>query len=123
MGFTLEVDDAGRVTGTWEGLVRVQDLLQSAGAVWSHERFGKKEVLWDLTRCTFEFSTEEIQAFAEAAKKSSVVEPGAKLAFVVPEDLHFGQTRMFESFRQDDRIRVQVFRSMEKAVAWLDTDS
>ncbi len=48
--------------------------------------------------------------------------PGARRAFVTPEEHQFGLARMFELSSQDRSGRVMVFRSVAEARAWLGLD-
>jgi len=44
---------------------------------------------------------------------------GARRAFVVAKDAHFGLARMFELMTEDHPDELRVFRSMAEARAWL----
>ncbi len=43
----------------------------------------------------------------------------SKLAIVAPLDFYYGMARMYEIFRQDSPVDIQVFRSFTEATEWL----
>jgi len=43
----------------------------------------------------------------------------SKAAVVVAGDLEFGMARMIEAFLEESPVDMQMFRSLEKASAWL----
>ncbi len=42
-----------------------------------------------------------------------------RLAFVAPDELAYGLSRMYEAIRQDSAIEIQVFRDLDQAREWL----
>ena len=72
--------------------------------------------LWNFSYGT-NLSTGDIQQIAAYAK-SLKLSPG-KVAIVAPDDLTFGFFRMYEVYRQEDQIKLNVFRSEQEAIDWL----
>jgi UDP-N-acetylglucosamine 2-epimerase len=59
--------------------------------------------------------------FAELAS-IRVVHPGAKRAYLVHKDYHFGFLRMYEAYREaEEENNFCVFRDMQKALQWINT--
>jgi hypothetical protein len=49
--------------------------------------------------------------------------PGGKTAIVAPDDLRFGMSRMAEAFAEIEKLpwEMKAFRSMNKAINWLNS--
>jgi len=58
-------------------------------------------------------------AFLKELASRSIFAPGTRRAFVAPNDLHYGLSRMLQTFCEHEGSEVGVFRSMEEAEAWL----
>ena len=61
-------------------------------------------------------SAEDVRAIASAP-----LDPAARRAFVVPDDLMFGLARMFATLRELEQVPedINVFRKIEEAETWL----
>jgi hypothetical protein len=72
--------------------------------------------LWDFT-CGVNLTNEDIQKAANHAK-SNIMQSG-KVAIVAPQDLTFGIFKVFAAHRDEERIKLDVFRTEDEAVWWL----
>ena len=59
----------------------------------------------------------EIQKVADHAKAIQM-QPG-KVAIVASDNLTFGVFRMYEAYREEDRVKLCVFHTEEEARDWL----
>ena len=85
----------------------------------SKEHASDVNALWDLRELNF---VEMEPAFLKeivAIKKSTPERKGTKRALVIPNDLAFGMTKMYESMASDLPDEIMIFRSFENAEIWL----
>ena len=78
--------------------------------------------LWDLTEADIsELSSSEIKAIANFAKGYNPSRVGGKTAFVSPQDVAFGLSRMYGTFADlaEQEVDLMVFRSLEDAMKWI----
>ncbi len=73
--------------------------------------------LWDLS-CGGNMGTDQIRQLAEYSLDHSSRRP-TRVAFIAPQDLSFGQARMFEVFREEELTAIAVFRTEADALRWL----
>lgn len=73
--------------------------------------------LWNVSKATFEGSTQEIRDLAAFARE--VLLFTSKMAIVSSHDLGFGLARVFEGSRGQENIDSQVFRHESDAIEWL----
>jgi len=120
MPITITVDEeTGIAVGTGSGELTLDEMKAAARDLWNTSGFGRKCVLWDVRRSLFNATPSEVRELADFARTGSRLEPGARMAFVAGGDLEFGLIRMFEVFREDDKVETYVFRDLEQAWAWL----
>jgi hypothetical protein len=72
--------------------------------------------LWDFT-CGVDLSRDVVEKAATYAR--SIHMPSGKVAIIAPQDLTFGLFRMFATYREEEDIDLNVFRTEIEAVAWL----
>jgi hypothetical protein len=72
--------------------------------------------MWDYT-CGAKLNREDIQITAKHAR--SIPMPSGRVAIVASDDLTFGLFRMYEAYREDDEVKLCVFRTKEEAIKWL----
>jgi hypothetical protein len=60
-----------------------------------------------------------VGASVRAMAAESPVAPGARLALVVGNDLHFGLARMLQVYAEGRDVQVEVFKDHAKAREWL----
>ena len=64
----------------------------------------------------FDLSAEEIRQMA----LHSVFHPDARRAFIAPDDVVYGSSRMYQTFREDlGATGIGVFRTLEEALDWI----
>lgn len=83
-------------------------------------RYPAAPLIWDLGD-EFDLTGEELRRVAEHGR--SVLKEPARVALVAPSDLAFGLSRMYQAYREDARREHRVFRSVDKARAWILSDS
>jgi len=71
---------------------------------------------WDFS-CGTNLASQDVEKVAEYARTIQM-HPG-KVAIIAPQDLTYGLFRMYEVYRQEERIQLQVFRSTQEAIDWL----
>lgn len=92
------------------------------------EAFYKKgptdNVLWDFRKADAEgkVTINELEQLASFVRKGQEVSGRGKTAIVASSDLIFGLARTYESLAEIEGVKnpVRVFRSMERAVKWLE---
>ena len=72
--------------------------------------------MWDYT-CGANLTHADIQMAANHAK--DIPMPSGMVAIVAPDNLAFGLLRMYEAYREEDRVKQCVFRTEEEAIDWL----
>ena len=79
-----------------------------------------RDVIWDLRNADLAgFSNEEILMIRDIVEAHKDVRKPGKNALVFPSDLDYGLGRMYEIQAQDLPIDINVFRTMEEALEWL----
>ncbi len=73
--------------------------------------------LWDLSAASADLTRDELRRIAELAQREE--HSPRRIAFVVSDDLAFGQTRIFGVFRETSHTEVQVYRDTASARHWL----
>ena len=115
---TSEVDVERRLVRTrLVGAVTVEEVEEHNRALAQNPRFKPEFAqLVDLTGLT------EILYDVAAVRKSAeehVFAPGVRRALVAASDAAFGMSRMFAMQSESVGQRIQVFRNMREATAWL----
>ena len=72
--------------------------------------------LWDFT-CGADLANEDIQIVAKHAR--SIQLPSGKVAIVAPQDLTYGIFRVYAVKREEQHVKLDVFRSEKEARDWL----
>lgn len=111
-------------TFTATGAVSLDDLVKAARSY--YEGRPTKNALWDFSKATMEINTGQVHQITnimkEYGKKYSQARKGGKTAAVASRDLEFGLSRMDESPAGKMPYRLMVFRNIEAAHLWLDSD-
>ena len=120
MPFTVSIDSA---TGTsivvGKAELTVPEILEGIKSNCEMPGFTGARSLWDLRDASFSLSREEVRSLAEFAGRGSTLRPPARLAFVASRNLEFGLLRMFEAFREQEGVEIEVFRDYEEALKWV----
>jgi hypothetical protein len=74
--------------------------------------------LWDFS-CGVDLTSHDIEIVAEHAKIIQM--QSGKVAIVAPQDLTYGLFRMYEVHRHEERVQINVFRTLQDAREWLKT--
>ena len=73
--------------------------------------------LWDFSDSGLDLRTAQLEELADYAKTKFV--PPSKVAIVAAKDLSFGLSRIYEAFRTQEGLEIEIFRTEQKALAWL----
>ena len=123
MSVTLDLESIeGIAIGIAHGSLTLNEIEESAEAMWRVVRAPKIRILWDLRDARFDLSGTEVRGLAEFAKRL-VSGAALRTAFVASRDLEFGLLRMFEVLREAKGARMSVFRDRERALEWLGNDA
>ncbi len=123
MALTLDLESTeGIAIGIAHGSLTLNEIKESAEAMWRVVRGPEIRVLWDLRDARFDLSQTEVRDLAGFIK---ALAPEAELrtAFVAPQDLEFGLLRMFEMHRETQGAQTSVFRDKGRALEWLRNDA
>lgn len=80
-----------------------------------------KKELWIATNARLNMSSAELIALADLAKKME--HRPDKVAIVASDDLTFGLGRIYAGHRETPENQMNVFRTVESALEWLDLDA
>ena len=102
----------------FEGLLTDEIIMEYQQSLRNHPQFSPSfNQLHVFEKVKANVTPEAIRFVAE----SGALDAKAKRAIVVDADLEFAFARMFEALRNSKgQERVQIFRSLEKATAWLE---
>ena len=73
--------------------------------------------LWNFNKGGLNFTSTQIQELADYAKTK--FSPPSRVAIVANEDLAFGLSRMYEAFRAQEMVDIEIFRNEQDAQIWL----
>ncbi len=112
----------GVAVGVADGPLTLDEMKESALAMWRRVEGPDVRILWDLREAHFDLSGAEIRDLADFSKRRA---PPVRLrtAFLVDRDHQFGLLRMFQTFSETENARTSVFREEERALAWLAGDA
>jgi hypothetical protein len=81
-----------------------------------------RNVLWQIDQETvWNISGHHIKKLAQFAPRVEKSRPGAKTAFVAPDELSESLSNLFVLFGQshDLKIKIKIFKSTDEAVEWI----
>jgi hypothetical protein len=121
-----EIDKTKQLTiFTVSGEVDFDELLENYQLYYDDVQ-PSKNMLWDFRSAKGgnRLSQEGLRHFASFPKKYEHKRPVGKTAYVVEGDLGFGMGRMVMAYVEllDSKVDVNVFRSMNEAIQWLEAD-
>jgi hypothetical protein len=120
MPISIRVDDETGVAAiACSGVLRVEDAVESAAALWKSPGWAGRAAAWDFREARFDMSSSDIQGIARFILQNQPTPPPEKVAFVTARDAEFGMARMFEVYRKAPGTDFRVFRSYEDAISWL----
>ena len=73
--------------------------------------------LWNFSKGSLNLTSTQIQELADYAKTK--FSPPSRVAIVATEDLAFGLSRMYEAFRAQEMVDIEIFRNEQDAHNWL----
>ena len=82
------------------------------------ENFPYEKRLWDFSKIQFDFSMQELMAISNYGKQK-FLKPN-RVAIIAPDDLAFGEMRVFQVYREQEEHSVaRAFRTEAEALEWL----
>jgi len=91
---------------------------ETMSAIKESENFiGSQCELWDLSIAGYDFTNDQLEALAQRAKAKP--KRPRKTAILVSHDFQYGLSRVYSIHSQNDDTKLQVFRSEEEALIWL----
>ncbi len=122
MPYEVNYQEDGGVITIYSGVVTDEDSVQSLDEKCSSEE-RIKSYRYALTDCTnvteFKVTTDEIIRNAEVSKYAFAVNSNILLVAVVPTDLMFGMSRLWQVYADESNRRTKIVRSREEAEIWL----
>ena len=121
-----EIDKAKQLTiFTVDGELDIDELSAHYKSYYEDEK-PSKNVIWDFRSAVggSKLTNELIKYYASFPKRYAHKRPVGKTAFVVKGDFSYGLGRMMAAFAEIEYVKltVNVFRSMDQAIQWLDEE-
>jgi SpoIIAA-like len=114
------------ITFTVTGELDFDELSEAYQSYYDDEK-PSKNMLWDFRSAKGGsiLSKERLEQYALFPKRYAHKRPVGKTAYVVESDLGFGLGRMIMAYAQfsDIKVEINVFRSMDEAIQWLEKDN
>jgi len=106
-----------------KGVLTASDVLEGYGGIGDLPGFHPGlNIVWDFRLAELDGLTgEDIRRIEEHIRQSP--HPSFlphKIAFVAERDVMFGLARMYQGLAREQEVKINVFRSMDEALLWLD---
>jgi len=104
------------------GMLTCEDIIHSLEEFFKHGV--TPHLLWDFTSADLSGITQkDMEEIITVAKSYAHLRKNGKTALLVPKDLSFGLSRMYETLSEirEHPILHRLFRDMGKAMAWLES--
>jgi|GEM_PF-5955148 len=116
MGFETTREDEGHYRVTFDSGTTFGEILS---AIEESESFVNPLCeLWDISQIRFDFSSSQVQQFAERAKAKQ--SRPRRVAILVGDTLSFGVSRIYSGFSEQGDTEIGVFKSELEASYWLE---
>ena len=116
------IEDKQLILAEGSGVVTGSDVIRHLDTLAADDRYTMpmKKLVDYRTIDSIRISSEEADLIAQ--KKKSLINKftGEKCAFVSPEDLTYGTSRVHQALVESADINTAVFRRIEEALEWLD---
>lgn len=123
MSVSFRIDEErGLVLAVCAGVFDVEDAQVEVQAFWKLPGREGRPVIWDLRDAEVDMQAEAPRELAHFVLENQPDPPPPRVAFVAPDDLVFGMSRMFEAYREDPATEFKVFRDLEEALQWAQRD-
>ncbi len=117
MSYRISNDGKGYYHISFEAPTSFEEIYD---AIEESESFVNTErELWNIANIDFDYSTGQLEIFASRAKKKTI--KPRRTAIVATQDLAYGLAHMFSVFREEGDIQIEVFRSEQEALLWLNS--
>jgi hypothetical protein len=126
MTIERKIDEASNcATYTLSGGITGDDIMNALELFFRDNP--KADVLWDLRKAEFggKIATADLERIARFIKQKYPLRTRGKTALLASSDLAFGLAREYEVIAEIAGVKnpIKVFRSMEKAKEWLDSET
>lgn len=119
MAVTIRIEKTtGLAIATCSGMLRLNDALEGATALWRTRAWPGRSAVWDFRAAEFDVSESDVREIARFVLENQPESAPSKVAFVTERDVDFGMARMFEVYREDSRTDFRVFRDYDEAIRW-----
>ena len=108
-----------------EGRIEPPALAAALGSVYASDRYDPSmSSLWDFRDADFKsVGAADVRSLGDIVQSHWGQSRRSRSALVVSRDLGFGLSRMYEMNLNDDlKSQVRVFRDMDAALAWIESD-
>ena len=125
MPITYQVDhDHQLIAAVASGAIGERDLFAYQTNIKSQPALAGYDEILDVTRVDglLDINIHNLRKLAAFAAASDVPDKRSKFVIVAPQDVYFGLSRMYESFREGlprSHRELAVFHSREEAEGWL----
>jgi hypothetical protein len=123
MAISTHIDPGtGARTHTVTGDLKVFDVRRTLEDAYARPEFRPEAAaLWDLREATGDVPTEDVRHLVDFVTKLVGDGDQGKVAIVVPSDLDFGLSKMYETILGgQSRKPMKVFGDIDEAQSWLD---
>ena len=122
MGFNLKyIDDGKGIEAIATSKVSKSDFINACNETFNQENINNHLYqIVDLSQCdSFELSSSDINELTLLAINASKQNSCIIIAFIAPNDLVFGMSRMYESYSYESGFKIKVFREKEAGESWV----
>jgi hypothetical protein len=123
MAISTHIDPGtGARTHTVTGDLKVFDVRRTLEDAYARPEFRPEaSALWDLREATGDVPTEDVRHLVDFVTKMVGDGEQGKVAIIIPSDLDFGLSRMYETILGgQSRKPMKVFQDIDEAQSWLD---
>jgi hypothetical protein len=123
--FDVAVDPgSGLGLVTISGPVTAAEMIDFMPRLWAHPQYVMVEfALWDFSGCRPLLDFSSMLKFTDFIGAEKQGRGATTVALVAPADLEFGLSRMFGSLIEHQGFTINIFRSREPAVQWLEAQA
>jgi hypothetical protein len=118
------IEDKRLVFAKGSGVVTGSDVIRHLDTLAVDERYiaPMKKLVDYRSIESIQISNEEANRIAHKKEMLSKKYPGERCAFISPADLTYGTARVHQALVDGADINMEVFRSIEDALEWLDVE-
>lgn len=123
--FTASTEQEGRgLVVVARGVISGEQLLRQTRKTYAPDVVQRLRYqiidLRDVER--MDITAEQMKQLASLNRQAAEAAAGAKIAIVACHDLTVGLSRIYSAYAQSPQLQARIFRSMEDARAWVESD-